>query len=74
MFIELNRAVQVKCKDGEWVTIPRDTKVNYGSKRQGNMTIHTFHVYVKRVKNRIVNHETVTYTTVTPESETPEWL
>ena len=74
MFIELKRTVSVRCNDGQWVIIAKDTKVNYGSKRDGSSMIHHFHVYVKRVKNRIVNHETVTHTTVTPASELPEWL
>lgn len=74
MFIELNRDVSVRCSDGQWVTVPRGTKVNYGWKRDGSSTIHMFHAYVKLVRNRIVDHETVTYTVVTPASETPEWL
>ena len=74
MFIELNRAVAVRCNDGTWVTIARGTKVNYGCRRDGSSMIHYFHVYVRRVNNRIVNHETVTHDTVTPLSETPEWL
>jgi hypothetical protein len=74
MFIELKKSVAVRCADGEWVPIAKGTQVNYGSKRDGSSMIHNFHVYVKRVKNRIVKHETVTHTTVTPASEIPEWL